>query len=165
MDLAPKRVNRLRDGVEEEIDLDALAVGDRFVVRPGWRVADLADPATPPPRRDALLEELLVWEAEEAAHGYRHLTVVHGDPNELDTVRHLSAFYEMLRRLAGACKWVRVRGDVGYVTVTVRGTDAEERLAEFTAAATAANPGDWLVVASAFPPVSSPWVTPPGAGR
>ena len=32
MDLAPKRVNRLRDGVEEEIDLDALAVGDRFVV-------------------------------------------------------------------------------------------------------------------------------------
>ena len=35
MDLAPKRVNRLRDGVEEEIDLDALAVGDRFVVRPG----------------------------------------------------------------------------------------------------------------------------------
>jgi len=35
MDLAPKRVNRLRDGVEEEVDLDALAVGDRFVVRPG----------------------------------------------------------------------------------------------------------------------------------
>jgi cation transport ATPase len=34
MNLAPKRVNRLVDGVEEEIDLELLAVGDRFVVRP-----------------------------------------------------------------------------------------------------------------------------------
>jgi heavy metal translocating P-type ATPase len=35
MDLAPKRVRRLVDGVEEEVDLELLAVGDRFVVRPG----------------------------------------------------------------------------------------------------------------------------------
>ena len=39
MDLAPKRVIRLRDGREEEVDLDDLKVGDRFVVRPGHGVA------------------------------------------------------------------------------------------------------------------------------
>ena len=39
MDLAPKRVNRLVDGREEEIDLDELRVGDRFVVRPGEAIA------------------------------------------------------------------------------------------------------------------------------
>ena len=39
MDLAPKRVIRLVDGREEEIDLDALVVGDRFLVRPGQGVA------------------------------------------------------------------------------------------------------------------------------
>lgn len=39
MDLAPKRVNRLVDGREEEIDLAELRVGDRFVVRPGEAIA------------------------------------------------------------------------------------------------------------------------------
>ncbi len=35
MDLAPKRVTRIRDGVEEEIEVADLALGDRFLVRPG----------------------------------------------------------------------------------------------------------------------------------
>jgi heavy metal translocating P-type ATPase len=35
MDLAPKQVTRLRDGVEEEVEVAALVVGDRFLVRPG----------------------------------------------------------------------------------------------------------------------------------
>ena len=39
MDLAPKRVVRLVDGREEEIGLEELAVGDRFVVRPGEGIA------------------------------------------------------------------------------------------------------------------------------
>ena len=39
MDLAPKRVNRLVGGREEEIDLAELRVGDRFVVRPGEAIA------------------------------------------------------------------------------------------------------------------------------
>jgi Cd2+/Zn2+-exporting ATPase len=39
MDLAPKRVNRLVDGREEEIDVSELRVGDRFVVRPGEAIA------------------------------------------------------------------------------------------------------------------------------
>ena len=39
MDLAPKRVTRMKDGTEEEIALEELAVGDRFLVRPGQSVA------------------------------------------------------------------------------------------------------------------------------
>ena len=40
LDLAPRRVTRLRgDGGEEEVDLDELGVGDRFLVRPGQNVA------------------------------------------------------------------------------------------------------------------------------
>ncbi|WP_370325937.1 heavy metal translocating P-type ATPase [Euzebya sp.] len=40
LDLAPRRVTRLRDdGTEEEVDVDAIAAGDRFVVRPGQNVA------------------------------------------------------------------------------------------------------------------------------
>ena len=35
MDLAPKQVTRVRDGVQEEIDVGDLAIGDQFLVRPG----------------------------------------------------------------------------------------------------------------------------------
>jgi len=40
LDLAPRRVTRLRDdGSEEEVDLEDVVVGDRFLVRPGQNVA------------------------------------------------------------------------------------------------------------------------------
>lgn len=39
MDLAPKRVTRLVDGREEEVDAVELRVGDQFLVRPGEGVA------------------------------------------------------------------------------------------------------------------------------
>ena len=39
MDLAPKRVTRLVDGREEEVGLEELVVGDRFLVRPGEGIA------------------------------------------------------------------------------------------------------------------------------
>ena len=40
LDLAPRRVTRLRDdGGEEEVDLNEIVVGDRFLVRPGQNVA------------------------------------------------------------------------------------------------------------------------------
>jgi len=119
----------------------------------GPRIADLADPSTSPERREALREELLLWEAEEVAHGFRHLTIVHGDPVELGACRHLAAFYDRLRIVADRCGWVRVRGEFEFVTVTVRGVDAERRLAEFAAAADGFDPGDWVVTATAFPPL------------
>ena len=117
----------------------------------GWRLADIADPATDPLRRLELCDELLVCEAEELAHGHRHLTILHGDPTDVAQSRHLSAFYDTLRRLADGCSWVRVRGDLDYVTVTVRAEGADEQIAPFTSAAESANPGAWLIVASAVP--------------
>ncbi|MFD1860221.1 cadmium-translocating P-type ATPase [Aeromicrobium camelliae] len=39
MDLGAKQVTVLRDGREERIDVDLLGVGDRFVVRPGEKIA------------------------------------------------------------------------------------------------------------------------------
>ncbi len=97
---------------------------------------------------------LLLEEATELAHGRRHLTIVHGDPAEVNVSRHLSEFYEELRRLAAGCEWVRVRGNAEYVTVTVGGAVADERIALFEAAAAFANPGDWTIVATAVPPLS-----------
>jgi hypothetical protein len=118
----------------------------------GWRLADLAEPVCDDTRHVRLTEELLVCEAEELAHGHRHLSVFHGDPTDLASSRRLSGFYDTLARLAGGCDWVRVRGDVGYVTVTVRGVDANEQLTRFADAAQKANPGDWRIAATAIPP-------------
>jgi hypothetical protein len=98
--------------------------------------------------------ELAVLEAEELAHGRRHLTIVHGDPTQVAASRNLSEFYKELRRLAAGCEWVRVRGNAEYVTVTVGGAGADEQVALFEAAAAFADPGDWRIVASALPPLS-----------
>jgi len=98
--------------------------------------------------------DLLIREAVELAHGRRHLTILHGDPSDAATSRHLSAFYEELRRLAACCGWVRVRGNAEYVTVTVGGPGADDQIALFEAASAFANPGDWTIVASAVPPLS-----------
>jgi hypothetical protein len=97
---------------------------------------------------------VLLSEAIELAHGRRHLTIVHGDPQDIAASRHLSEFYEQLRRLAAGCGWVRVRGNAEYVTVTVGGAGADERIALFEAAAAFADPGHWTIVASAVPPLS-----------
>lgn len=96
----------------------------------------------------------LLREAIELAHGRRHLTIAHGDPADVASSRHLSEFYEELRRLAADCEWARVRGNADYVTVTVGGAFAEEQIALFEAAAAFANPGEWTIVASAVPPLS-----------
>lgn len=104
--------------------------------------------------RTDISSHLLMREAIELVHGRRHLTVVHGDPNEVAASRQLSEFYEELRRLATGCEWVRVRGNAEYVTVTVGGALAEEEIALFEAAAAFASPGDWTIVASALPPLS-----------
>ncbi len=107
------------------------------------------------PDPDASCEhDMLTLEATELAHGRRHLTIVHGDPHDIAASRHLSEFYEELRRLAAGCGWVRVRGNAEYVTVTVGGAVADEQIALFEAAAAFADPGAWTIVASAVPPLS-----------
>lgn len=135
------------DELREEVRIDILDEADPFSLK-----ALVGQPcgADGSPTQNGLL----LVEATELAHGRRHLTVVHGDPGEVAASRHLSGFYEELRRLAAGCEWVRVRGNAEYVTVTVGGALAEEQIALFEAAAAFANPGDWTIVASAVPPLS-----------
>lgn len=129
-------------------------IDDATIYNPfGWRLADLDDPSTTPQRRRELIEDLLLSEAEEIAHGHRHLTIVHGCPDDLTESCHLDTFYEALRSLAAEAGWVRVRGTVNYVTVTVRGVDADQRIDTFMTAAHAANPGAWVITLSAYPPL------------
>ena len=125
-------------------------IDDPTIYNPyGWRLADLAAPTTSPQRRRALLDDLLVCEAEELAHGLRHLTIVHGDPDDLTASRHLAALYDTLRVLASGAEWVRVRGTVDRVTITLGGADAQDRIGELIAAAQAANPGHWTIAPTA----------------
>lgn len=125
---------------------------DPIVYNPfGWRLAELADPLTPPHRRRVLVEELVVAEAEEAAVGRRHVTIAHGDPDTLATSLHLTAFYEGIAAVASTASWSRVRGTDRYVTVTVGGEDADAVAADLFALVERANPGHWSVTASACP--------------
>lgn len=117
----------------------------------GPLIASRADPDIDPLSRALLDAELLTCEANEAAWGRRHLTVTHGDPVDVATAELLLGFYATLRTLAARGEWVRVRGDAGYVTVTVAGNGADARLVDFLAAATAANPGGWTITESAVP--------------
>ncbi|MCZ7537271.1 MAG: hypothetical protein M5T61_16090 [Acidimicrobiia bacterium] len=116
----------------------------------GWRLADLDDPATNAERRRQLHDDLLVWEAHELAHGHRHLTVVHGAANTLEDSRDLDGFYDTIRDLAARSSWARVRGTGDYVTITVRGADAEEQITRLAGAAEAASRGRWNITLSAY---------------
>lgn len=118
----------------------------------GWRLAERDDPTTTQQRRQVLDEELLLCEAHELAHGYRHLTIRHGDPIDLAASRHLSAFYDTLADFDAEHPGIRVRGTSHYVTVTIVGDHADNDLIELADAAHSVNSGDWLIVASAIPP-------------
>lgn len=117
----------------------------------GWRLADLDDPTTSTERRRQLHDDLLVWEAQELAHGYRHLTVVHGHARTLEESRDLDGFYETIRDLAATSSWARVRGTGDYVTITVRGADADEQITRLAAAARRASRGRWTITPAAYP--------------
>ena len=128
-------------------------IDDPTIYNPyGWRLADPADPATSPDRRHQLIDDLIAWEAEELAHGYRHLTIVHGDHRDLDANRDLSAFFDRLAALAARAGWVRVRGTADYVTITLHGPQADQQIRDFAAVAHEFRRDDWTITPSAFPP-------------
>tara|TARA_R100000306_G_C4278236_1_gene93702 strand:- start:98 stop:502 length:405 start_codon:yes stop_codon:yes gene_type:complete len=117
----------------------------------GWRLADLADPSLAEERRRELSEELLVWEATEVAHGYRHLTVVHGPADNVADSHDLDAFYDTIRVVTGRAGWARVRGTDGFVTVTVQGPAADATVEQLSTAACAAGRGRWEIAPTAYP--------------
>lgn len=117
----------------------------------GWRLADLDDPATSETRRCQLRDELLVCEAIEIAHGYRHLTVVHGPGDTIDECRSLDDFYDQINAVVSD-GWARVRGTVDYVTITVHGPNADDTLARLSTMAETAGRATWLIVDRPTPP-------------
>jgi hypothetical protein len=117
----------------------------------GWRLDAITDSTTTPARRAGLTAELLVCEAEELARGWRHLTITHGDPDDLDASRQLSAFYETLRELASATNCFRARGQATFVTLTVAGPRADDSIDVLAAFARAANPGTWTISRTPYP--------------
>ena len=117
----------------------------------GWRLADLDDPILADERRRELCDELLVWEATEVAHGYRHLTVVHGPADDVGESDDIDVFYDTIRVVTGHAGWARVRGTDGFVTVTVRGPAADATIEQLSAVAHATSRGRWEITATAYP--------------
>lgn len=117
----------------------------------GWRLAEIADPRTDDLRRKDLSESLIIAEAEELALGRRHLTVFHGSPETLVESETLDDFYDEVFAVAEAAEWSRVRGTEEFVTVTLGGAGAEERLLDVAELAHRANPGGWKVMERPFP--------------
>lgn len=129
-----------------------LRIDDGTMYNPfGPRLAELADPSVDDGRRLRLAEELVVWEAEELAHGYRHVTVAHGDPDDPAGCRRLSDFYDEVRAVVSRLEHVRVRGTAEFVTVTVQGDDADAAVAELSAVAAGFAGGEWAITGSAYP--------------
>lgn len=127
--------------------IDAPAVYNPF----GWRVAEIADAATDDTRRRELVESLFICEAEELVLGRRHVTIVHGDPDDLADSLHLTEFYDTVASLASVAEWSRARGSGDYVTVTFAGPDAERMIALVVTAVARANPGRWKVTEHPYP--------------
>lgn len=129
-----------------------MRIDDPAVYNPfRWRVAEIADAATGDARRRELVESLLICEAEELVLGRRHVTIVHGDPDDLADSLRLTEFYDTVACLAAAAEWSRARGTGDYVTVTFGGADAERMIALVVIAAARANPGDWKVTERPYP--------------
>lgn len=132
-----------------------MRIDDPVIYNPfGWRVAEIADDGTDDTRRRELAESLLICEAEELMLGRRHVTVVHGDPDDLADSIHLTEFYDTVACLASTAEWSRARGSCDYVTVTFAGADADRMISLVVTAAVRANPGWWTVTERPYPAVT-----------
>lgn len=115
----------------------------------GWRLAEEADPATPPERRADLASEMLVLEAEELAHGRRHLTIRHGEPRDLAEAAEIDGFYDAVRSQSVEVAGCRLAGGSSYLTVTVPA--ASESLLDDIADRVLRERRLWRIVASPLP--------------
>jgi hypothetical protein len=100
---------------------------------------------------DELRDELLVVEAEELAHGRRHLTIAHGPLIDVIDRDHHEELLATIDTLAATTAWRRITTTDTYVTVTVAGPDATRVIDAVAHAGAATNPGSWHIIASARP--------------
>lgn len=102
-----------------------------------WRVAELSLPIDPD-RRARLLDGLLVAEAEELAHGRRHLTLIHGLPDDAEAGEVLDDFYDAVLDIADAAEWSRVQRMPEWLTIAVAGAWRDDVLTAIEVLATEA---------------------------
>jgi hypothetical protein len=112
-----------------------------------WRIAELAMPVDAQ-RRARLLDGLLIAEAEELAHGRRHLTVVHGLPESTEAAEVLDDFYDAILDIADAADWSRVQRTPQWLTIAVAGAWRDDVLTAIEVLATEA---DVQIIDAPFP--------------
>jgi hypothetical protein len=94
-------------------------------------------------RADALVDE-----AEQAAHGVRHLTVEHGDPESADDEQRLHHLWLWASDNRARAQ-ISTSGGNDTTSWSVDGPDADTLIAELAALASRLNPGWWRIRPSA----------------
>ena len=96
----------------------------------------------------ALLEQLeaeaLADEAEQAAHGVRHLTVEHGDPETADDERRLHLLWQWAHDNRERAR-ITIRGSNDTTIWFIAGPAADELVADLEALAHQFNPRWWRI--------------------
>jgi hypothetical protein len=82
-------------------------------------------PPWAPGQRQQLLDDLLLIEALELAHGKRHLSVVFENPGDPVVAQHLDDIMASLTRAMSSAEGLRVAAADGRLTVTVSGPGAD----------------------------------------
>jgi hypothetical protein len=133
--------------------MGAAGVNDRW--NPfSWRAEELAALGEAPEhraRREQLLTEVALAEADEASRGAKHLSVAHDVPTTSDEYAHLQQFYDIAREMAAAVGWYRLRGADSHLIIAVAGPSAEECITRVAGVAASMNPGHWRITWTACP--------------
>jgi hypothetical protein len=98
-----------------------------------------------------LRDDALVTEAQALAHGVRHLSLVHGQPETDDQMSRLQSVADRAWAIAGDARTTSLRGGNDYLTITVDGDGAAAAVDELQAFAETINPGWWRITQSAQP--------------
>ncbi len=106
-------------------------------------------------RRAELLDGLLIAEAEELAHGRRHLTIVHAQPHDIIEAEQLDELCDEIDLLVAPAEWQRIRSALDYLTVTIAAPHASRIIEQIADAAARTNPGHWHILTTAQPTPAS----------
>lgn len=98
-----------------------------------------------------LREHALIDEAQDLAHGTRHLSIAHGQPETDDEMSRLQTISERAWAITGDALTKSVRGGNDYLTIAVHGDGAADAVDELQALAESLNPGWWTITQSAQP--------------
>lgn len=100
---------------------------------------------------EQLREAALVAEAQDAAHGKRHLSVVTGDLETRDDVARVEQLTAAAWAGCDGARMTATRGGSDYVTLVIEGPSAGQFVDELAALAEELNPGFWRISCSSRP--------------